>query len=668
MEEKMHKLLHVAAIAALALALPLAALAQTNLNLDTGATGTSGGDIIFNPGVNIAPVGTAQLADLTTAFGAEFAELSSTSEFETILAEETNYSTTPIGNSSLVANEVIAVHTNGGNYAGVLVTESSSTSITFQYVTYNTSGTKIQGATVTLGGPAGPVVAAVTNNFSFINMAAPNYGIAPGEVITVWGSNLSAPTAVWDSTPANLPFTLNGSSVSVTVGGKTVTPAYEFASAGQLDVVLPSTTPVGTGTITVTYNNVPSNALPITVVPAAYSFDFWGGALAVATDNEANSNRPNHLITASQSTYPGEVITFWGSGSGPDTKNTDVTTNTDYTQTTGITALYFGNVLVPIMYQGRSGQYQGVDQVNVTVPSNAPLGCGVSVVAVSGSGANALVSNIVTLPIASAEGQCTDPLAVVDPGLTTTLSGQGTVKFGYIAISQETSASGTTDNAIAVFDSISGSSLTGYQSSSRPSYGSCYVLQSNSSTVTSPYTLTGLDAGSITVKGPNASQALTTIPEVAGAYFAELPSGFVPSSGGTFTFTGTGGTGVGSFSAPVVFDSPLVWTNSSSDGTVTRGSGVTVNWSGGAAGTYVEITGSSVSSTGTFSASFVCDAPVSALTFTVPPPVLLSLPAGSGSLAVGNYTIPTSFTTASPKLDFAYGMAFASTSIEATYH
>ena len=78
----MHKLFQTLAIAALALALPLAASAQNNLNLDTGAAVSSGGDIAFS-GSSIAPVGSATLADLTTAFGAEFSLLVSLGSLET---------------------------------------------------------------------------------------------------------------------------------------------------------------------------------------------------------------------------------------------------------------------------------------------------------------------------------------------------------------------------------------------------------------------------------------------------------------------------------------------------------------------------------------------------------------------------------------------------------
>jgi len=685
----MSKLFHTVAIAAMALALPLAASAQTNLNLDTGATGSSGsGDITFSQS-SIAPVGNAMLSDLSTAFGSEFSTFASSGVLYTILTSSTTiYSTTPISGSSLVVNEVFAVQTNGGNYAGVLVQAVSSGSITLQYVTYSPSGTKIQVGTVTLGGPATPSITLVQNNYSFILPQAPNYGIAPGTLILIQGTGLTTPGshAVLPTPPATLPTTLNGSKVTVSVGNTTVNPAFYYACDGQicnpttqldlLAVVLPSTTPVGTGTIAVTYTDSSGTALtsaplPITIVAHAFGFDFYDGVLAGITDNIATSPRPGHLITANYSAQLGETVTFWGAGDGANTNNTDVSPPTNFDTVNGITALYIGGVQVPssnITYQGRSG-YQGVDQINVTIPENAPTGCAVSVVAVSGTGSSALVSNMVTMPIATTDGPCTDSLTFVDPALAATLAGKTTVKFGFLLIDQGTNTSGiVTDDAGGFFESIAGYLVGGYQSNSQPSLGSCVVTQSLSLAAfnaSNPFELNGIDVGPISVTGPGGtSQALTASSVLPGFYGAQLPSGFVPAAGGNFTFDGSGGNGIGAFSAPLDFPNPLVWTNSASDGTISRAQGVTVDWTGGVNGTYAQITGNSSSSE--LYASFTCDAPAGAHTFTVPPPVLLALPAGTGYLTVSNYTNPAPFTATG--LDFAFTIGFASDQIDATYN
>jgi len=663
----MSKFLHSLAAAVLIAAAPLAASADTNLNLDTGTTGSSGGDIIFT-GSGLAVVGSATQAPIglvgPTIFALEYNQ--GVASVALLESEKGLYSTAPITAAlNFAVNYVVAVHTNAGNYAALLVTALSSSSITLQYLTYDISGTLLHSGTATLqsgSGTAAPTITLVQNNYSFILPNAPNYGIAPGSLVLISGSGMAAPESsaspLQDPSKA-LPTILNGSQVTLAVGSTSVNPAFYYAIPGYLAVVIPSNTPTGTGTISVSYGGQTSTPFPITIVPHAFGFDYYGGALAAVTDNG-----DGHLITTTNSAKPGEQIVLWGAGDGADTNNTDVSPPTHFDNLSGITALYFGGVQVPVEYQGRSG-YQGVDQINVQVPANAPTGCAVSVVAVTGSGASALASNIVALPIAASGGTCSDPLAFVSPSQASMLSGLTTVRLGGVIIGQSTDAGMESDTAEAIFESINGSLLTGYLSSKQPSAGSCFVTQSNSTTPVSPFTFTGLDAGTVSVQGPAGTQQLATIPGEPGIYSAlELPAGFV-SAGGTFTFTGTGGADVGPFSDAVNFTNPLVWTNSGSDGTVSRASGLTVNWTGGASNTFVQIYGYAAS-TG-FSASFVCNVPVSPGTYTVPPAVLLALPAGSGALSVSNYTNPQFFSSTPSGLDFAYGMGVASTDISATY-
>jgi uncharacterized protein (TIGR03437 family) len=653
-------------MAALASAMPLAALAQSNLSLDTGTTGGAGtGDVTFT-GSSIAAVGSATLSQVgdvgPTVFSLEY-NAGSFSEM-LLAAAQGGYSTAPVTGINFIVNDVIAVHTNGGNYAAMLVTALSGSSITLQYITYNTSGTQIQSGTVTLGGQSGPTPPTVTevqNNYSFIVPGAPNYGIAPGTLVLVSGSGMATPgssaSPLQDGTKGPLPQTLNGATVTVTVNGQTVHPAFYYAIPSYLGVVIPSSTPVGTGTITVTYNNLTSTPLPITIVPHAFGFDYYGGALAAITDNG-----DGHLITTTNPARPGEQIVFWGAGDGADTNNDDISPPKHFDNLTGITALYIGGIQVPIEYQGRS-TYQGVDQINVQVPTNAPTGCAVSVEAVSGTGSNVLVSNFVAMPIGTAAGQCTDTLSFVDPTLAATLAGKTSVKFGGVSISQSTYNSQTSDAAGGTFYTISGNLLAGYTSSSQPSLGSCFVTQSNTSTATNPFSLSGLDAGSLSVTGPNGTEPLSALPSFLGLYEAQLPAGFIPASGGTFTFKGTGGADVGPFTTGVSLPNPLTWTNAGSDGTITRSNGVTVTWTGGSSGTFVEITG--YSSAAGFSSSFLCTAPVSAGTFTVPAPVLLAMPAGSGNLDLSNYANYQTFTATG--LDFGFSSGYVSDSINAVY-
>ena len=198
--------------------------------------------------------------------------------------------------------------------------------------------------------------------------------------------------------------------------------------------------------------------------------------------------------------------------------------------------------------------------------------------------------------------------------------------------------------------------------------GSCYFAQVVTGAAT-VFTYTGLDAGTITLKGPSATQALTAIPASAGSYAAVLPTGFVQAAGGSFVFTGTGGKDVGPFTAMLSYSNPLIWTNMSALTTLNRAQGATVTWSGGAPNSYVEITGGSTSqaggANGSVSAGFTCYASVSAGQFTLPSYVLLGMPAGQGSLSVENATTPVIFSASG--LDYFSGFAGFYSSISATY-
>ena len=105
---------------------------------------------------------------------------------------------------------MIEVKTSGGNYAMLLVTASSSTAITFQFTTY--------GAT-SPGGGGTPTITAVQNNYSYIAQGLPNYGIAPGTLFIVKGTNLNNQplSPLQSGASPGLPLTFNGTSVSVKV-------------------------------------------------------------------------------------------------------------------------------------------------------------------------------------------------------------------------------------------------------------------------------------------------------------------------------------------------------------------------------------------------------------------------------------------------------------------
>jgi uncharacterized protein (TIGR03437 family) len=606
-----------------------------SFNLETGAAVSSGGDLAWN-GTTLTPVGKALAADLT-ALSTIYSGASGYAQVTQMLLQVGLAA--GLGSSKAFTpaqGDVIGLEDNSGNAGKLLITA--------------------------VGAPI-PTITGVENNYSYIVPGLPNYGIAPGTLFIITGQNLASATTVaaLQNPASGIPTSLNGASVSVTVGGVTTTPGIYYAIATQIAAVLPSNTPVGTGTVTVSYNGTASKSQNITVVASALGLDTYygsGSGLGVATNATTGV-----LYSYTNSIPPGTTVVLWGSGLGA-TPDSDTTNTSTPHAVSNPPTFYVGGIAVTPLYAGRS-VYPGVDQINLTIPASAPTGCGVSLVAVSGTGASSVVSNTVSLPIGS--GVCSDPALGFNGNQLTNPTQSGNFTVANLGITQGTS----TQNGEATYLSGSFQNYQGFTSSSPGSafsLGSCIVSTSGGTITVPTGTITGLDAGTIMVTGPTGSQTLTEIANPlssapTGSYAVQVANSFLPATGGTFTFTGSGGANVGAFTTSISLSNLMTWTNESSITSVTRANGLNITWSGGAPNTYVYVTGTSASSTAGASATFVCYAAASAGQLTVPNYVLLALPAGNGTLGVANSATPASFTASGLS---APGVAIGSVSYSLT--
>jgi uncharacterized protein (TIGR03437 family) len=680
----MSKLFSRSAIAVLACALPIAAFADNSVtlasgqgvNLDTGKTGSSGGDITWT-GTTVTFQGSATGVDLaSTPIGGSFSGQSGYTQLVQLASAATSTFAAEFGSylaTSAITpavNDILVVKTNAGNYSAVLV-NGIGASLALEYTTVSGSSGGGGGGGGTT--PSGPNITSVVNNYSYIPVGFPNSGIAPGTIFLIFGSGMSSspPNVVLQSSAgAGIPKTLEGATLTVTGSdGKSYTPGFYYATPGQIAAVLPSGTPTGSATITVSYNGATSNAFQFQVVPYALGINTYfgtGSGLVLATDTSGN------ILTYTNSAKPGQTIVMYGSGLGADTADSDyVFTGAPHAVNTPL-KIYIGGIAATVLYAGSSG-YPGYDQLDVTIPGNAPSDCFVGLVAVTGSGSSATVSNFGNLAISPSGGDCTSSILGLTGSTITSLGGQSTVRSASVVVEQIVEpaippATGTTTDNIASADfaKTTGSSF-GSGNGAFYSLGSCFVTEVISSGGGGNVTSTGLDAGkSIGLTGPAGSYTLTASSFSKGLYEEMLPSGAIPSTGGTFTFTGSGGADVGSFTASVTFPNPILqWTNQSVAATITRTQGVTVDWTGGSPGTYVIISGSSSDlNTGAFG-NFTCIAPQSALTFTVPGYVTLTLPAGTGNLAVENGTNFGTFTATG--LDRGATFGFTGVDVSSTY-
>jgi len=311
-----------------------------------------------------------------------------------------------------------------------------------------------------------------------------------------------------------------------------------------------------------------------------------------------------------------------------------------------------------VTYSGAS-PYPGVHIIVFQVPQGVPNGCFVPIAIVT---SGTTLSNTPTMAVMDNGGVCNEPALGLSGSQISQLSTLSNYKTGSVIVGQNTSpGSGTITAAIASFQQYSGTSFYGTGS---VSIGACTVDEVVTGGAIG--TVTGLDAGTVSVTPPGGGAInLQSFPQSPGTYFGQISS--VPSSGGTFAFSGTGGSGsnaVGSFTANVNFPNPIInWTNQSDSASVTRNSGQTYKWTGGASGTYVTMSGSA--SANGVSGSYTCIAPVSAGQFTVPPYILLGLPAGSGTSMLANSTNYTTFTATG--LDFGFAIGSVSFSVNSAF-
>lgn len=650
------KSLLVTANVLIAVVFPLAA--QTNvtgtvtltsgqhLNLDTGTAGNTGsGDIYWSSTPQIGTLGNAMIASPPASVTA--------SNFSSLTqAQLVGYTYDQSQVFTLTAGTVFAVHTNGGNYAAVLITAvaSDSSTITLQFTTFTA-----------------PTISQVLNNYSQVGPGFPNSGIALGSLFIIKGGSMASATtvsALESSASPGLPTTLNGATVNVTVNGTTVHPAFYYAIASQLALVMPSNTPVGAGTITVTYNG--QTSLPANIQVVANAFGFAGyfeysGGLGIATNL---TNGAFYYYT--ESLPPGTTVSLWGSGLGADAaRDTTFVAPVGGFAINSLAAIYVGGVSAAIGYQGASG-YPGVNQINVTIPLNVPTGCHVPVVGVNTAG---VPTNFITLPIGT--GVCEEPELSRDGNLLSKLAMQSKVNAGSVSLNVPLDASGNFNSpptptpdanaAVGMFPEFY--SYTGAGFATAPgivSSGGCIANSDVYSTA-----ITGLAPGEVELSfdGNNFIYVPT---QPSPGFIALLLPGGILFPGGSITLPFQQSTfspvTIGAFAVTISLPSPTInWTNQSDASTITKANGLLVKWTGGLTGTYVTISGSA-SGTGA-AGDFTCTAPQSAGQFTVPPYVFASLAGTSATITVANQNTPQTFSASG--LDFAYQFGSDSQTVSA---
>jgi uncharacterized protein (TIGR03437 family) len=496
------------------------------------------------------------------------------------------------------------------------------------------------------------------NAATYIDLSLPNGAIAQGSIAIAKGKNLGPASIAVDNKPFQNT-TLGGTSVAITVGGTMVAALMYYTSFNQIAFLVPSNTPVGAGTITVTYAGQQGAPAPIAIIPNnvgifTVTSDGQGAGIVtypdyslVSATRAANCSGVNTTCGAAN---PGDALIIWATGLGPVNGNDAAGAGLGVNMTNIPLTIWLGGVQVQASYQGRSGCCVGEDQIVFTVPANAPLGCAVPLSVQIGN----LISNSVVVPIAAVGSRsCTPsnpafPPAVVVPLSTTS----GPFTYADIDLMRQDQSPGFVDKVHGEFARFTIAPavqpfFVSYVDS--PASGTCEIFNNLNGQPPAPLVpVAGLDVGQqITVQGPNGNK---NVAGSGGTYTAMISANGSFLSAGTYTVSAPGGADVPKFSAQVTLPTMPAMTSPTPDApnptTVTRSNGLTVTWTGGQANEIIQLEGfSATDNTYNVGADFLCSVPAAAGTFTIPPSVLLAMPAGNfGGLIFRSFVTPVSLT------------------------
>jgi uncharacterized protein (TIGR03437 family) len=221
--------------------------------------------------------------------------------------------------------------------------------------------------------------------------------VAPGSIVSLFGANLAAGTAVATAKP--LPTTLAGTALTLTDGAGTVhaVPLF-FVSRGQINCFLPAAAALGAATLNLVTDKggSASTRIQITAVaPGVFTADATGTGVAAAavvhiaangarTDSLTFSFDPNQgfrAVPIDMSAAGVQVyLVLFGTGIG-NNRNVSVTV---------------GGQAVPVLFAGAQGEFVGLDQANIGPLPQALAGSGEVPVVLTAEGQSA---NTVTVSI-----------------------------------------------------------------------------------------------------------------------------------------------------------------------------------------------------------------------------------------------------------------------------
>jgi uncharacterized protein (TIGR03437 family) len=484
--------------------------------------------------------------------------------------------------------------------------------------------------------PAAPTITSVANAASNIGFNSP---IAQGAIFVLKGSGLGPDKIAVAPAPFQST-SLSDTKVTVTAGAISLDAPIYYTSATQVAALLPSGIPAGGANFTVTYNGQGSSPVGHGTAPSnvgIFTIDSTGQGPGIVTfpdyslvsaSKASNCGGPN---TACGAANPGDTLILWATGLGPVFGDEAGGAGLGQAMPNVPLKLWLGGIQAPVVYQGRSGCCVGEDQIVFTVPNNVLTGCAVPLVVQIGEVTNT-ISNTVVMPVAKGSRNCTTTNPVM---ANVQAAVGGSFTFGSIELDKELNDNGNGFQDRAVFEFYK---FPAPSPSVQPFFvswiddlpaGSCFVSGSLNGGGDPPLLDPApLNAGtSFTVTGPGGSVPVTTKAGNSAGTLSAAGTFLVP---GAYTVAGTGGADIGALSATITFPATPTLVSPGNGAAVTRSNGMTVSWTGGGSNASVQISIASALDN-TFKAGLraTCKAPAGPGTFTIPPYVLLALPAGN---------------------------------------
>jgi uncharacterized protein (TIGR03437 family) len=237
-----------------------------------------------------------------------------------------------------------------------------------------------------------PPVAAFVNSASF--QPGP---VAPQQLVTAFFSGFGSQTGTAPGQP--LPTMLQGTTIAITDSEGTVSkaPIY-FVSPTQASFLIPNGVAPGAATVKIANSttSLTGSLTVATVSPGLYSANGNGAGVAAALAERVTASGDATPLTVF-SCQSGVPISCLSTPLSPGNSTGTVYVSLYGTgiRGAGTVQAYVAGQPVPLLYAGPQGQYQGLDQVNISLPSSL-AGMGEVSVYLSADGN---VSNMITVNI-----------------------------------------------------------------------------------------------------------------------------------------------------------------------------------------------------------------------------------------------------------------------------